>query len=104
MKITTLLPTTDNDGSAFPESQLDAIVQGLAVEFGGCSVEGTTDGIWFDDGTEYRDTCLRVTVVCNASRLEDIRNRVIAIGRELGQLAMYFEVRDYDGVQFLRMD
>ena len=28
--------------------------------------------------------------------------RVIEIGNELGQKSMYFEVRDYDGVQFLK--
>jgi hypothetical protein len=28
---------------------------------------------------------------------------VIKIGKELGQRAMYFEVRDYDGVQILEV-
>ena len=28
---------------------------------------------------------------------------MIKIGQELGQRAMYFEVRDYDGVQFLKV-
>ena len=102
MKFTTLLPLADNQGQPLT-TQVDVIVQSLAIQFGGCSVEGLIDGRWMDAGVEYRDQSLRVTVVCDNARLDEARQRVIEIGRELGQLAMYFEVRDYDGVQFLRM-
>ena len=103
MKFTTLLPLADNDGKDLTTA-VEAIVQGLAFQFGGCSTEGTVDGRWIDDGVQYRDQSVRVSVVCENSRLEEARQRVIEIGRELGQLAMYFEVRDYDGVQVLRIE
>ena len=103
MKFTTLLPLTDNQGDS-QAAKVEAIVQSLAIQFGGCSMEGIVDGRWFDAGTEYRDQSLRVTVVCDNERLDDARQRVIEIGRDLGQIALYFEVRDYDGVQFLRIE
>lgn len=46
---------------------------------------------------------LRVTVVCDRVQLDEAREAVIRIGVELRQRAMYFEVRDYDGVQILEM-
>jgi hypothetical protein len=35
--------------------------------------------------------------------LWEAQQAVTKIGRELGQRAMYFEVRDYDGVQILEV-
>ena len=52
-------------------------------------------------GVEHRDESLRVRIICDKERLVEIRQRIVEIGRELGQLSMYFEVRDDDAVQFL---
>jgi hypothetical protein len=42
--------------------------------------------------------------VSRANRLLfEAQPAVVKIGRELGQRAMYFEVRDYDGVQILEV-
>ena len=103
MKFTTLLPLADNKGTSHAD-KIDAIVQSLAIQFGGCSREGVVEGHSIDSGVQYRDQSLRVTVVCENSRLDEARDRIIEIGRELGQRAMYFEVRDFDGVQILRID
>ena len=54
-------------------------------------------------GTKYRDETHRVTVVCDRIMLDDARAAVVRIGQILKQRAMYFEVRDYDGVQFLEI-
>ena len=101
MKITTLLPLTDNDGKTFPAARIDTILRSLAVQFNGGSTDGKVDGRSVDAGIEHHDESLRVTIVCAKDRLEELRKRVIEIGRDLGQSSMYFEVRDYDGVQFL---
>lgn len=101
MKITTLLPLADNEGQPFETGKIDAILRGLAVQFNGCSTDGRVDGRSVDHGIEHHDVSLRVTVACAKERLEELRQRVIEIGRELGQSSMYFEVRDYDGVQVL---
>jgi hypothetical protein len=103
MKFTTLIPLRLNDGSEVPIQQINAIVDRLTLRFGGCSDEGVTKGQWLDpkDARLYRDESRRISVVCDNKLLEEARQAVIYIGKELGQRAMYFEVRDYDGVQLL---
>jgi len=105
MKFTTLIPTHFNDGSEVPEEQLQGYIDVLAIQFGGCSDEGITKGQWVDpeDSALYRDESKRVSVVCDNILLEEARTAVIQIGVALRQRAMYFEVRDYDGVQILEM-
>jgi hypothetical protein len=101
MKITMLLPLADNHGTSFSEGKIEGILNSLVTQFHGCSTDGTVDGRSIDAGHRHRDISLRVTIVCERERLEEIRLRIVEIGRELGQISMYFEVRDYDGVQFL---
>lgn len=105
MKFTTLIPTRLNDGRKVPKRQLERILDGLAATFGGCSDEGLTKGKWIDpkDSVHYRDESLRVSIVCDRIMLDDARTAVLDIGRRLRQRAMYFEVRDYDGVQILEV-
>lgn len=105
MKFTTLIPLRFNDGREVPIEQMDRIIDDLVKQFKGCSDEGVTKGQWLDPDDErlYRDECRRITVVCANSRLPEAQRAVIRIGQELDQLAMYFEVRDYDGIQFLRI-
>jgi hypothetical protein len=103
MKFTTLIPVRFNDGRKAPLRQMQQFLDQFAIEFGGCSDEGVTKGLWIDpkDAAHYRDESRRVSVVCDRSLLDDAREAVIRIGRALEQRAMYFEVRDYDGVQIL---
>ena len=105
MKFTTLIPLQFNDGTHVPEERLDQFVNELAIQFGGCSDEGITKGQWIDpqDSLLYRDESRRISVVCDNSLLWESQQAVIKIGRELGQRVMYFEVRDYDGVQILEV-
>lgn len=105
MKFTTLIPLRFNDGAEVPDELLNRLIDRLAAQFKGCSDEGITKGQWLDpkEARLYRDESRRVTVVCDNSQLWDAQQAVILIGRELDQRAMYFEVRDYDGVQFLEI-
>jgi hypothetical protein len=105
MKLTTLIPLRFNDGREVSAEQIRRIIDQLAVQFNGCSDEGITKGQWLDpkDSRLYRDESRRITVVCDNSRLREAEQAVIRIGHELGQRTMYFEVRDYDGVQFLNV-
>ena len=105
MKFTTLIPMRFNDGREVPLAQINRIIDALAAQFNGCSDEGVTKGQWLDpkDSRLYRDESRRITVVCNNAQLREAERAVIKIGQELGQSAMYFEVRDYDGVQFLKV-
>ncbi len=105
MKFTTLLPTRYNDGNEVPEEEIESLINQLAIQFGGCSDEGITKGQWIDptDSQFYRDESRRISVVCDNSLLLEAKEAVLQIGKQLKQRAMYFEVRDYDGVQFLEV-
>lgn len=101
MKVTFLLPLSDNDGTPFSDELIDSVLSRLTRQFHGCSTDGKVDGRSVDDGVEHHDVSLRVTIVCDKQQLGVLRDVVTGIGRELHQKSMYFEVRDYDGVQFL---
>jgi hypothetical protein len=51
----------------------------------------------------YRDESRRVSVSCDNRLLWEAQQAVVTIGKELGQRATYFEVRDYDGIQILEV-
>jgi hypothetical protein len=103
MKFTTLIPTHLNDGTPVAEAALQEIVTRLAVLFGGVSTSGPVSGIWFDGDVQHDDETIMVWCVCEIDRYNEARDAVIEIGRELGQKAMYFEVRDFDGVQIIEI-
>ena len=106
MTFTTLIPWRRNDGSVVSRKEMSAILDELRRQFGGVSAEGTVAGQWQDpvDGTVYRERSLKATVACDRSLLTEAENAVRAIGRTLGQKAMYFELRYCDGVSILRID
>jgi hypothetical protein len=97
----TLVPTRRNDGSEVPRGEQDAILQALRERFGGLTIEGIVEGHWIDpaDGRLYVDQSLKIVVAFEAERLTEARQAVRDIGKQLGQIAMYFEVRD--GIEFL---
>jgi hypothetical protein len=105
VKFTTIIPVLRNDGTPVDDEELDEILLSLAVQFGGATNEGCTLGHWIDpaDGQHYRDEGLMISVVCDNARLSKAESAVRQIGDRLGQKAMYFEVRDFDGVRFLRI-
>jgi hypothetical protein len=105
MKFTTLIPMRFNDGREVPEELMIRIIDELVLQFSGCSDEGITKGQWLDpkDSRLYRDESRRISVVCDNHLLWDAQQAVIRIGKLLGQRVMYFEVRDYDGVQLLEI-
>ncbi len=104
MKFTTLIPTTRNDGSPVTTSELKTILDCFWAAFGACTVEGKTDGYWVDGGTPFQDECLKVVVSCENDRLAEAESLVRDVGKQLGQLAMYFEVQYFDGVRIIRCD
>ncbi|HEV3238529.1 MAG TPA: hypothetical protein VGZ25_16200 [Gemmataceae bacterium] len=104
MKFTTLIPTIGNDGVEFKPSFLKRIQDSLWRPFGGMTNEGYVTGHWIDDdGTEYADVCLKISIECERSRLQQAVWAVRRLGHKLDQRAMYFEVSGYDGVQILRI-
>jgi hypothetical protein len=104
MKITTLLPLANNTGQPLATETVNAIIESLAEQFSGCTTDGVVDGHSVDGGKPHRDQSLRIGIVCENNRLSEAQAAILRIGRELKQQTMYFEVRDYDGVQFLPVE
>jgi hypothetical protein len=105
VKFTTLIPTTWNDGTAVKPSVLARLIDQLWRPFGGMTNEGPVTGRWIDeDGTEFQDTCLKISIETGRDRLREAIKAVRRVGRALKQRAMYFEVAGYDGVQVLRIE
>ena len=104
MVFTTMIPTVRNDGSRISRTERDDILRGLWQAFGGCTVENCI-GHWIspDTGRHFEERNLKVTVACDADRIDEARQAVLAIGRRLDQEAMYFEVHGFDGVRFLKV-
>ena len=104
MKFTTLIPSRRNDGATIPPSLLHRLTDALWRPFRGVTKDGYVTGQWIDDdGVEFTDVCLKVSIECDRSRLPEAIKAVTRLGRKLGQRAMYFEVAGYDGVQILRI-
>ena len=105
MQFTTLIPTRHNDGSAVKPSVLARLIDGLWRPFGGMTNDGLVTGYWIDDdGKQFTDVCVKVSIECDRHCLNQAINAVRRIGRKLQQRAMYFEVSGYDGVQILRIE
>ncbi len=102
MKFTTLIPVCRNDGSKVSRREMAGIFQRFYGRFGACTVEGPMQGYWMDGGTLYQDECHKLIVACDEGDLADAEQLVRDIGRQLGQLAMYFEVDRTSEVRILR--
>jgi hypothetical protein len=95
MLVITRIPTHRNDGSRISRRERRAILTLVRDTFGGYSLEGPFQGAWVaDDGQVYEETSYRLEVLIRPERLQEARELFVRIGRRLGQLAIYFEVRE----------
>ncbi|MBL8792642.1 MAG: hypothetical protein JNM56_01925 [Planctomycetia bacterium] len=91
----TRIPTHRNDGSKVSQRERRALLSLVRDRFGGYSLEGPFEGAWVaDDGQVYEETSYRLEVMVPPERLGEVRATFVRIGRQLGQRAIYFEVRD----------
>ena len=102
MKFTTFVVTHRNDGTPVTQAELDDILRTAWQRFGGYTLSGPQIGAWVDAaGALYAEESHRLEIVCDRARVLEALEWVKEVGRSLDQKAMYFEVRDYDGVQIL---
>jgi hypothetical protein len=95
MLVVTRIPTHRNDRSKVSRRELRAILTRIRDAFGGYSFEGPFEGSWIaDDGKVYSETSYRLEVVVAPKRVAAARELFMSIGRQLGQQAIYFEVRE----------
>lgn len=91
----TRIPTHRNDGSKVNHRERRAILALVRNTFGGYSLEGPFQGAWIaEDGQVYEETSYRLEVLIPPERLGEARALFIRIGKQLGQRAIYFEVRE----------
>jgi hypothetical protein len=95
MVVITRIPTHRNDGSKINPRERRALLTLVRDTFGGYSLEGPFQGAWVaDDGQTYEETSYRLEVVVATERVPEARALFTRIGKELGQRAIYFEVRE----------
>jgi hypothetical protein len=106
MTFTTFIPKKRNDGRRVTKREIDAILRRLCERFGGYTASGEQEGEWTDPATGrvYPDRSIRVTVGCDRSRMAEAMEAVRDIGRQLGQLAMWFDVHGADGPEILDIE
>ena len=106
MKITTLVPLQFNDGRRVPLDQMSAIIDGLVRQFGACTEEGEVTGHRPEPDRPgiAHEKMLKLSIEMDRERLDEARAAVLQIGKTLAQREMYFEAREYDGVQIVKVD
>lgn len=91
----TRIPTHRNDGKKVGKRELRAILSRVEDTFFGYSLEGPFHGAWIaDDGQRYEELSYRLEVIVPAERIDEARALFMSIGQQLGQRAIYFEVRE----------
>lgn len=95
MIATTPIPTHRNDGSKLRKRELKAILNQARAAFRGYSLEKPCGGAWVaDDGRVYEEQSQKLEVVVSHDEVNAARELFIRIGKQLGQRAIYFEVRE----------
>lgn len=95
MLVVTRIPTRRNDGSKVSPRERRAILTLVRDTFGGYSLEGPFQGAWVAaDGRVYEEASYRLEVLIPPERLREARELFMRVGKQLGQRAIYFEVRD----------
>ena len=95
MLVITRIPTHRNDGSKIGRRAMRAILNRVCDKFGGYTLEGPFHGAWVaDDGERYEETSYRLEVVVAVEQVTEARELFMGVGTQLGQRAIYFEVRE----------
>ena len=97
-----LLPTTFNDGTQVPQETLSSIIRRIDDAFGDHTVDGYCDGVYrMDDGSKARDRSLKVWIVMDPGRVDELKAYAQDFASELKQETLWFEVTEAE-VDFVR--
>lgn len=95
MLVVTRTPTHRNDGSKVSKRERRAFLTLVRDTFGGYTLEGPFEGAWLaEDGRVYEESSYRLEIVVPPERVGEARELFMRAGKQLGQRAIYFEVRD----------
>jgi hypothetical protein len=91
----TRIPTHRNDGSEVTEQELKRILRQVRRKFHGYSLEGPHPGAWVaSNGDVYEEESYKLEVVVPRHRVAEVRKHFMKVGKQLGQRAIFFEVRE----------
>jgi hypothetical protein len=95
MIVVTRLPTHRNDGSPVSEQELKRILSRVRKMFEGYALDGPSSGAWVaTDGKVYEEESRKLEVLVAREKVNRARALFEQIGKQLGQRAIYFEVRE----------
>lgn len=95
MIVVTRVPTHRNDGSKVSRKELLALLDAVQEEFGGYALEGPFPGAWVArDGKVHREKTHKLEVVVSKRKVKKACAMFRNIGAQLGQKAIYLEVRE----------
>jgi hypothetical protein len=90
LEATVYVPLDDNQGRPFSADEWDAALGGLIARFGGATLDRPLEGFWVaPDGRVQRDRVRPMIVSFPPHRLAEFRESLDALGRRLGQEAVY---------------
>jgi len=92
--IETVIPVNYNNGEKIPSTIIDNCLYALAMEFGGYTLSGIGEGFWISDSRTYVEPIKVLKLAININDLEKAKAMIKAIGAELGQETMYFNIYD----------
>ncbi len=97
-----LLPTRYNDNTEVPSSVLGNILRRIFKAFGGYTADGYCNGSYrMADGSLAQDKCLKVWIILEPQRVDELKEHARHFAAELKQECIYFEVTSSE-VEFLR--
>src|ERR1043166_2679408 len=82
------IPLADNDGREFDPEVIKDVLKVLDRQFGRYTIKGVLEGAWFGQ----TEKSWRIEVDVEPERVHVLRQLVYAIGKQLGQKEMYFNV------------
>jgi hypothetical protein len=86
------VPLTDNDGQPIDPQVVVDLHRELIAQFGGFTIHPTSHGQWRSRaGQVYREEVVVYEVAVPKNKVALLREVVCRVGRQLGQLAMYFD-------------
>jgi hypothetical protein len=91
----TRIPTHRNDGTPVSEKEINSILRRVRRMFNGYSFESPSCGAWVAvDGMVYEEESRKLEVVVSRERVTKAKALFKRIGKQLGQRAIFFEVRE----------
>jgi len=86
------VPLTDNDEQAIDPQVIVELHRELLMQFGGFTIHPTSQGRWRSRaGRVYREEVIVYEVAVPQDKVPLLRDVVCRVGRQLGQLAAYFD-------------